>query len=680
MNYSMSGSGTSFKLGITILSLSLLVLLSPCLNAQDPCTFPGTKKDVAALEDMLKSKQGKEAKIEQLQELLKEAPGNGRILFEIGKLQFLQAENEEIPDYTNAQKSLQGANKSCPAVNPLLDYYLGIIYYTGGDLKNSLKSFKKFLLNGENPDDPRHGEKLEDVRKSITVIEGEMREMQRIPTPAELVESKVLNKVSTDKSEYLPMLSPDNTLLYFTRKSKKKALGQEFEKEVEEFSVANRLGDAFEFEVGTALKDPFNKGGNYGGATVSVNNKDLYITVCIPLESGYKNCDIYESHYEIYRPDADSDKTAYRWTPLKNLGENVNTQNTWEAQPSISPDGKTLYFTRYGKETRETDLYYAEKDETGTWSEAKAFPEPINSAGHDKAPFIHQDGKTMYFASSGRPGEGGFDIYMSVKEDSVRWSRPKNIGKPVNTDGDEHGMLVSTDGKYAMYASNGGLIGEAPFDIYYVELPDKVRPEEIVLLKGKVDQATAETKLQLKNIEGIVIRDIKLDTDDGAYATIIKRKDIKEPLVLGIEQEGVAFEARIIDTNRVQNGMVDNESMTATTIASNTPYTIKDINFETNSAVVMEGSKFILTEFARFLMKNPGYRVCIQGHTDNVGDEASNLQLSNERALAVKDFLISKGVPASRLDHKGFGSSQPLQGNDSAGGRAKNRRTEFILK
>ncbi len=664
----------------TILFFAVAFSYGATAFSQDPCSFPGNKKDAEEYEHIVKSSKPRTAKIRELTEKGADFLDNSRLLFEIGRIQFLMAEDQEIPDYDDAQKSLEGAQKFCQELNPLLDYYLGIIYYYKQDYKRSLKSFNRFLLQSTNPDDKDHQLKLEDVRKSVSTIEQEMREYQKVYAPSELITPELLRKVSTPSSEYLPMLSPDNSLLLFTRKYKKEIKGDPFPREVEEFSLANRTSDSMEFDEGKALPPPFNEWGNYGGASISVNNKELFITVCIQLESGYKNCDIFTTKYELYQPDPKDPRLYYHWTDLKNIGTAINSSDTWEAQPSISPDGRTLYFSKYGADTRETDLYFSERDATGEWKPAVAFPEPINSAGHDKAPFMHQDGKTLYFSSTGRIGEGGFDIYYTIKVDSVNWSRPKTVGRPICTENDEHGMMVSTDGKYAVFASNGSNTGAEQYDIYYVEMPEKGRPEEIIFIKGKLDSATASTHLRLKDAQGNTLREIEFAKDDGAYVAIINRKDLKEPLVLNVEQDGVAFQARIIDSTRVQHGTVDNEHMLVNQIQSNNPYTIEDIHFESNSAVIMDGSKFMLNEFSRFLMKNASYSVVIQGHTDNSGDKDNNLRLSNERALSVKNYLISKGVPTSRLDHKGFGDTIPLESNSTQKGRAKNRRTEFILK
>ncbi|MES2629019.1 MAG: hypothetical protein V4616_08620, partial [Bacteroidota bacterium] len=567
MKQILPGSGMKYLCSLILIALTSRVL------AQDPCIFPGTKAEVADFQRVLSSGLGKDAKIHELFDLGQEYPDNSRLLFEIGRLQFLIQENEEIPDYTLARKNFEGAQRFCQDISPLIDYYLGIIYYSQKEYPRCLKSFNRFLLQPENPEDKFHEAKLNDVRSSIPVIEKEMRESNRSFSDDELIRPEMLMKVSTAKSEYLPMLSPDNSMLLFTRKTSKQNRGEDFARELELFSLANKIGEPLYFDEGKAVPDPFNMGGNYGGASLSPSNKVMYITVCIPLESGYKNCDIFQTRYEMYRPDPAEDRMAFHWTPLQNLGNAINAPDTWEAQPSISPDGKILYFTRFGKTTRETDLYYSEMDSAGNWQTAVAFPEPINTEKQDKAPFMHQDGKTLYYATTGRGGEGGFDIFMTTKSDTGNtWSRPKNVGKPVNSFGDEHGMLVTTNGKYAVFASNGGKSVGDQYDLFYVELPEKSRPEEIFLVKGKIDFANSETKLQLKNSAGEFLRDVALDKSDGTYVTILKRREVIDPLILSVEQDGVAYEARIIDSTRVVNGVIDNETMEASTISANTAY------------------------------------------------------------------------------------------------------------
>ncbi len=660
-----------------VVALTVFLGSSVLLRAQNPCDLLSNKKQNAAINAILGNKITLEEKIERLLEKSEELQDNPQYQFKLGELQYNLAEKQDQPDYSGAKKSLEKAKELCDKINPVCNYYLGIICYSQGDLGDALSYFKTFAAVEKNSEDKKHEERLFDVQQSIPSIEKEYKQKGRKFEAFELVQPSEVKNINTTMSEYLPMLSPDNGWMYFTRKFQKNIRGEVTPVDVEELSIAKRLSDEFVFDEGVALKYPFNLGGNYGGVTLSINNKEMYVTLCIPMENGYKNCDIYYTKY--VKEKLDSGKIGFKWLELKKLGEQINSPTTWEAQPSLSPDGNTLYFTRYGKETKETDLYCSVKDSSGNWQTAIEFPGLVNGVGHDKAPFIHQDGKTLYFASSGRKEtEGGFDIYYSVKTDSS-WSIPKNVGMPVNTVGDEHGMLVSTDGRYAVFAANGGQSGLAPYDLFYVELPQKSRPEDILLLKGTIENSTLETHLQLKNEDGEVVRDIAVDADDGGYATVLKKTEIKKPLILGLNQQGAVFEARIIDSTRAVNGIVDNGNMAVNTIAADQPYTINDINFETNSAVVKRESLVMLNEFARFLMQNPAYKVMISGHTDNIGSEESNKLLSLNRALSVKEYLVSRGVPSNRLSHQGFGDNSPREPNTKESGRAKNRRTEFIL-
>jgi len=658
------------------LSFFLLQVASIHLLGQDPCSLMSNRKQSAMIQEIIQQKSSDTEKLDRLQEKSEQLAENPRFQTEIGILQFKLAEQEGTNNFDPALESFQKALQLCDKVNPQVYYYLGVIHYSREQYTDALRNFKQFLTFQTNEEDKAHEAKLIDVENAIPVIEKELKQAKWKGATKDLPKPKRLTKLSTERSEYLPMLSPDNSRIYFTRKFMRANRGMATQTEVEEFSVGYRLPeDEMVFDMGIAMKPPFNQGGNYGGVTLSSTNKELYITVCLPTETGYKNCDIYYSKYVKFKSDTGA--AEFRWLELKEIGDKVNTPTGWEAQPSLSPDGRTLYFSRYNKNTKETDLYYSEKDSTGTWQEALPM-ESINSGGHDKAPFMHQDGKTLYFASSGRgDAEGGFDIYYSVR-DTLGWSKPKNIGPAVNTPADEHGMLVSSDGKYAIFAANEQEM--APYDIFYLELPEQYRPEAMVFIKGVVENSTEETRLQLKNEQGELVRELELDKEDGSYTTMLKKTELKKPLVLGIQQKGVIFEARVIDTTKVVNGLVVNDNLTVNEISADKPYTIHDINFETNSSTVKPASLPMLNEFARFLMQNPGYRVSIYGHTDNVGSTDANLSLSVDRALSVKSYLITKGVPTGRIDHKGFGDTKPMETNSTEAGRSKNRRTEFVLR
>src|SRR5205823_1028113 len=150
--------------------------------------------------------------------------------------------------------------------------------------------------------------------------------------------------------------------------------------------------------------------------------------------------------------------------------------------PSVTPDGKTLYFASARDSLTGIDIYVTEKDEKGNWSKAKKLPGTINTNGNEKSPFIHGDGKTLYFSSDSLDGLGGYDIYMCKKDASGKWGKPQNIGYPINTESDEVGFFVSTDGKTAYFSSNK-INGN--FDIFSFDLYPQMRPEAVYLQKGE---------------------------------------------------------------------------------------------------------------------------------------------------------------------------------------------------
>jgi len=304
----------------------------------------------------------------------------------------------------------------------------------------------------------------------------------------------------------------------------------------------------------------------------------------------------------------------------------------------------------------------------------------INTVGHEKSPFMHGDSRTLYYASQGLPGAGGYDIYYSRLEDDGTWSKPKNIGIPINTSDDEHGLIVSTDGALAYYASNS-LQGAQGYDIFSFEMPEQAKPDKVVLVRGELKDEQGEidtdAEITLEFVESKRVEKVELDKTDGTYATIINVED--EPVVMTIEKEGHAFQARLFGKESAKEVVVE-EPIKVEKVEIGKPYAIDDIRYSTNSADIDANSKLVLDVFAEHLKKQKGISIAIHGHTDNVGNVGDNLTLSTERAFEVMNYLQYKGVPAGSITFKGFGSSKPIADNGTKEGRAINRRTEFIIQ
>lgn len=595
---------------------------------------------------------------------------------------------ETYPDPSRGDRSFQKAEEMFKATLDLCSdyhancfYYLGVINYTQQDMTSAVKwfkDFKKFKHSDTDRYPSDFTKKISDVNEVLAKYEDD----QKILSESVPFEPKIVQRVSTLNNEYFPMISPDNELMFFTRKLDRKNLGDIQSNIVEEFTIAEREGMTGPFTEGLPVAYPFNDGSfaSYGAATMSVDNKEMILCACNPIEvSGkkYMNCDLYSTTYERTGTGGND----YQWTPLKNLGDKINNKYRWDAQPSLSADGNTLYYTVNGPDTRDNDIFIVERNEDGTWGTARPFDE-INTEGKDKSPFLHQDSETLYFVSectSSRKGVGGLDIFYTRKENG-KWTEPKNIGYPINTEADELGLFVSIDGQLAYYSSTV----RGDWNIFSFELYEEARPQKVAILKGELKdengQGVKDATIEVLYEGSDEVTKVKVNGDDGKYAAIVKQ-DTPGDVMVTVKKEGHAFDAKVIKKEEVaQNVAIKGKDLDVRELKMGEAYTINEILYETSSADMSSKSKFILKGFARFLNENKSITVAIQGHTDDVGDDDRNLQLSDDRANGVRDYLISLGVDASRLSAKGYGETMPKVPNTSATNRAKNRRTDFVIE
>jgi outer membrane protein OmpA-like peptidoglycan-associated protein len=494
-------------------------------------------------------------------------------------------------------------------------------------------------------------------------------QMTHNPVP---FDPKVVEGISTPENEYLPIITADNQMAFFTRETKlegeKNTLIQS-EKYKEKFMFSQLQPDG-KFTKGEEMPDPFNLNDNEGGATLTVDNKTLYYTVCkYTLNHTYYNCDIYYSEL-----------VDGEWTPIKSVSDKINLPTTWESQPSISADGKTLYFISdrsggFGG----YDIYRSVKNDNGEWGTPINLGPTINSTGNEKSPFIHPDGKTLYFSSDGWLGLGGYDIFYSRLKDDGTWSTPVNIGYPINSPDDEVGFFVSTDGQKGYFASNK-LKGVGGWDLYSFDLYDKAKPGKVLFVSGTVRAETetemVQTRIELKNMETKKISEIPLDSITGKYVAVAP---FNNDYIMTVKKEGYVYETRYIARDDSIYRMPAHLDLEIQQIELNKSYRINDIYFAFNSFDLTGESKAVLDLLIEFLEENPSIYIEIQGHTDNIGNDADNLKLSANRAKSVYNYLIVNNIAPKRLTYKGYGKTVPVASNDTEEGRAKNRRTVFVI-
>ncbi|MCF8331184.1 MAG: OmpA family protein [Bacteroidales bacterium] len=579
----------------------------------------------------------------------------------------------------SAAKSFKAVAEICPQADIKCYYYLGEIYYGREEWGKAAQYYDKFLTS--------------DLEEQKRVTDNDFEHAQKMFKKARFnkqifsnevpFDPKPVKGVSTPLDEYLAIISPDHEKMFFTRKTKvqkRENVWDSGNSYTEEFMQASRKTDNV-FTRGNAMDYPFNQEQNEGGATITIDNKDLYLTICKQTKD-YYNCDICHSHFD-----------GQYWTDIVNLGDKVNNDDTWESMPSITSDGNKIYFVSdrpggYGG----YDIYYTKKDSEGNWSKAINAGPAINTSGDESSPFIHTDSQTLYFSSRdrfdeatqqnypGHKGLGGFDIFYIRLGEEEKMTEPKNIGYPINTEDDELGFFVSTDGSKGYFATNK-YSAKGDYNIFYFDLYEEARPEKVLFIKGTLKdeenkQPIEDAKIELRNVESKKVTVVDVDDETGDYVAAMP---FKSDYVMTVKSKKHVYQSRYISSKKPTYMNPANVDIELEPFKVGKSYKLNDIYFDTDSDSLTKESKVVLRDFVDYLKNNSNISIAVHGYTDNVGEPDYNLKLSKNRAKAVYDQLIKMGVSASRLKYEGFGEADPVADNSTEEGRAKNRRTEFKI-
>lgn len=472
--------------------------------------------------------------------------------------------------------------------------------------------------------------------------------------------------VNTELNEYFPSVTADGAYLIFTRDDAGEFFGDE------NFYRSAWKDSAWQpAEPLTGVNTNLNE----GAQAISPDGTWLVFTACNRDEVFPRgSCDLYWSQ-----------EKKDGWTKPAPFSKAINSAD-WDSQPTISADGKTIIFSsrRPGGRGQE-DLWFTSRQANGSWSKPQNLGPNINTGGKEQTPFLHPDGSTLYFSTDSLPGMGGSDLYFSRRQADGAWGPAQNLGYPINTKAHETALTVSLDGRTAYYATNrkGGRGG---LDIYSFELPDYARPQAVTYARVRVTDANTGQILAAK----VEITDLK---DNQPYANAFIRKDgtalvclpAGREYALNVTHPGYFFHSEnfnLVGTATFEKPFQLDVALLPIPTAESAPVpgkaiALRNVFFETGSAALLPASTAELDRLAKLLEENPTLRIQLNGHTDNVGADAANQTLSENRARAVYDYLVGKGIAAERLRYKGFGESKPIETNDTPEGRARNRRTEF---
>lgn len=541
----------------------------------------------------------------------------------------------------------------CPEYSPYTYYWLGSIYYGEGRYRESIEMLRKVVnYKGEKAflDDKDYFEAQRLLKQAEAMVELTSTKVAFDPHP--------VDDICTPDDEYLAMLSPDNSVMFFTRKVPAPGTLVGYKEVFMEAANHN-----WHFDRGVPMPPPFNTVFNNGASFMTADQKYLYFVMCENNE--ISKCDIYYTK-----------RDGPGWDVI-NRPPGINSE-AWDSQPTLSYDGQLMIFssTRKGG-LGGADLWMSRRRPDGTWENPVNMGPVINSPENDLMPFLHTDGRTLYFSSKGHKGLGGYDIFYSRLDANNQWSPPVNIGSPINTEGDELGFFVSLDGTRAFFTSDKLAGGRGGRDIFTFTLYEAARPEKIRLIKGRLEaeQGEPDGEIVVKNVRTRESSLIQVDREDGGFVTVVRADD---DYLLTLRKSGAAFSSQLIaaaDTTPLATTV----RLEQKELRKGEAYRLNDIYFDFNSAVLSPKALITIQAFAEFLKEHPELRVAIHGHTDNIGNDADNLTLSRQRARAVYEALLEQGIDPGRLSYDGFGESRPIANNDTAEGRAKNRRTEFVI-
>jgi outer membrane protein OmpA-like peptidoglycan-associated protein len=567
-----------------------------------------------------------------------------------------------------AEQTFEEALTMAPTYNDLTYFRLAEVEWNLEKYDDAVEHLRAFLKSSvEAPKSRQRAEYY--LKRALFILDARA-------TPTPFNPQPLGEGVNTAANEYFPVLTADGETLIFTRQDTIRMPPMNWLVNDENFYSAKRNPESESWETARPLEG-VNTDQNEGAQSISPDGSWLVFTACNRTDEGAQgSCDLY---WSVQRQEG--------WSAPKPFSGTINGRD-WDSQPCISADGKAIYFSSirtggFGG----ADLWVTHRQPNGRWTPPQNLGPRVNTAGDENAPYLHPDGRTLYFSSNGHIGMGGFDLFMTQAENDSAWTTPRNLGFPINTKADENTLFVSLDGRTAYFAANRRE-DRKDLDIYQFELPPALRPAAATYAKVRVRDAATGYPLQAKaDFIDLATGQTYVSATTKSDGTFLVCLPAGKDYALNVAKTGYFFHSE--NFNLLETASFDQPFRlqvelqplpdSAAAPEPGKPIVLRNVFFETGSAALQPASAYELDRLAALLADHPHLKIRINGHTDQIGNEADNLRLSELRARAVMDYLIGKGIAAARLQSKGYGESKPLESNDTAEGRAANRRTEFEI-
>jgi outer membrane protein OmpA-like peptidoglycan-associated protein/tetratricopeptide (TPR) repeat protein len=611
------------------------------------------------------------------------------------KANLFNAENAELnykigvcylytADKDKALEHLEKAYKLKSDVTEDITYYLGMAYHQNLNFDQAINYYRKYLdvLNPRNRD-----KYLNEINKKIDECKNGK---EIVKDTAKVIIDNLGETVNSIYPDYAPVISADESILIFTS-SRPTNIGGLRDPMTGKFFEDIYIAYLEEWDnwLLTQPGAPLNDKYHDASIGLSPDGQTLY------LYKGGNGGDIYVSYLK-----------GKNWTIPEPLPSPINTKYH-ESSASLGPDGRTLYFVsdRLGG-IGGRDIWFSRKDNSGYWSSPINLSD-INTPYNEEGVFIHPDGKTLYFSSQGHNTMGGYDIFRTVY-DGKKWSKPVNLGYPINTPNEDLYFVLSASGVHAYISSSRkGTLGDQDIFMITYMIAKPVMPSSeanFLAWRGEPSTSTSSISLSAENLPSMILWKGKITDENGnplEAQIILTDNETGEQLAvfnsnsetgnflvslpsgknygIAIKKDGFLFHSE--NFNIPENAPYEEQmkDIKLKKVAAGAEIVLNNIFFDFNKATLRPESKTELKNVIEFLQQNPSVTIEISGHTDNVGSYEYNQSLSERRAKAVVDYLVEQSIPLSRLVYKGYSFSKPIASNNTEEGRQLNRRVEFKI-
>jgi len=584
-------------------------------------------------------------------------PNNAMLNYKIGVCYLYSGQKEKATSF------LEKAFKLNKNVSEDIHYYLGCAYHLNMQFDKATKEYQiaKTALKGADKD------KTADIDKKMMECKNGT---EMVKKPVKVSIENIGSSINSTFPDYAPVTSADESEMMFTSRRDNTTGGG-----VDEFDQVY-YEDIY---ISTNTEGKWSDAKNMGAPVNTSNRHDATVALSADGQKLFIYLDdMNEGSGNIY----ECDLKGTEWGKPVKLSETINSK-AHESSASLSADGTTLYFTSnrdggFGKH----DIYKSTWDpKKNAWGEAVNLGNVINTPYNEHSVFIHPDGKTLFFSSEGHKSMGGFDIFKTVYDKKKnKWSKPENLGYPINSTDDDINFVISASGKHA-YFSSYKTEGLGEKDIYIITYPDTAKTAVACILKGTIYDELTKQPLEadvelVDNTLNQTIASFKSNSATGKYLVSLPGG---KNYGIAVKKDGYLFHSENFDIPETFKYQEYVKDVPLKSIAVGSKIVLNNIFYDFDKATLRPESTSELERLISMLKDMPSMKIEIAGHTDSKGADDYNQKLSQSRAQSVVDYLISHGVDKNRLSAKGYGKTKPIASNDTDEGRQLNRRTEFEI-